>query len=96
MAGFDARFRFTSSDLTPASVAAQTTAEQAFTGIPDVDAGDFVVATIKPTVDAGIAVAGARVSAAGEITLTFINATGGALTPTAAETYRFLVAKRQP
>ena len=92
---FDPRFRWTTSALTPAAVGAQTTAEQAFSNIAEVGADDEIVAVVKPTLDAGLDVGNARVSAAGQITLTFINVTGGGLTPT-AETYKFLVAKRQP
>ena len=96
MAGFDARLRYTSKALTPAAVAANTTAEQAFTNIPLVEVGDMVAAVNKPTAQAGLGIVGARVSAAGEISLTFSNNTGNSITPTAAQTYDFLIAKKQP
>lgn len=93
---FDPRFRFTSKSLTPAAVAANTTAEQSFTNIPQVDVEDMVVAVNKPTAQAGLGIVGARVSAAGQISLTFSNNTAAPITPTASETYLFTVAKRQP
>ena len=96
MAGFDARFRYTSKSLTPAAVAANTTAEQDFTNIPRVDAEDMGVGVQKPTAQAGLGIVGARVSAAGQISLTFSNNTGSSITPTADQTYDFLISKKQP
>lgn len=96
MAGFDARFRYTTKSLTPAAVAANTTAEQDFANIPLVEADDMVVSVNKPTAQAGLGIVGARVSAAGQISLTFVNATAAPITPTAAETYLFVISRRQP
>lgn len=69
----------------PASVATITTAEQAMT-VTGVKPGDIVFVT-KPTLTAGLAVAGARVSAADTVQVTFVNPTAGAI-DAASETYR--------
>lgn len=71
--------------LSPALVAANTTAEQTFT-VPGLKLGDFV-GVVKPTNQAGIGVVNARVSAANTLAITFGNFTAGGLTPTAAEVY---------
>jgi len=71
--------------LTPAAVAANTTAEQQFNvvGLPI----GGLVAVNKPTAQAGLIIVGARVVAAGVLGITYANVTGAAITPTAAETY---------
>lgn len=71
--------------LTPAAVAASTTAEQVFT-VSGVRTGT-VVAVNKPTSQAGLDIVNARVSANNQLAITFVNVTAGVLTPTAAETY---------
>jgi len=75
--------------LSPASVAANTTAERTFTvtGLTTRDA----VFVNKPTHQAGLGIVGARVSAADTLVIIFVNVTGLAIVPTAAETY-FIVA----
>lgn len=73
--------------LTPASVAANTTAEQTFT-VTGLSTSDVVIVN-KPSLNAGLGIAGARVSAANTLAITFINATGGAIVPT-AETYNII------
>lgn len=77
--------------ISPAEVAAATTAEQTFT-VTGLSTSDAVVVN-KPTTDAGLGIAGARVSAANTLAITFINATAGALTPTAAQTYKIIAFK---
>jgi len=78
----------------PAQVAANTTAERAFT-VPGVQLGtDFVLSVTKPTAQAGLALGGARVSAADQVSVVFINATSGAITPTASQTYTFAIVRR--
>ncbi len=76
----------------PASVATITTAARAmtFTGILTTD---VPLALIKPTEQAGIAIAGFRISAADTLQAIFVNPTAGAIVPTAAEVY-VLVVKR--
>ncbi len=71
--------------LTPASVAANTTAEQTFTvtGVPALS----VVVVNKPSAQAGLGIAGSRASAANTIGITFANYTATPITPTAGETW---------
>jgi hypothetical protein len=71
--------------LSPAQVAANTTAEQTFT-VNGLLVGDQVAVT-KPTTQAGIGIVNARVSAANTLAIAFSNNTGGGITPTASEVY---------
>jgi len=73
--------------LTPAAVAASTTAEQLFT-VPGVAVGQVLVVN-KPSTQVGTDIVGARVAANNQVGVTFVNVTAGVLTPTAAETYTF-------
>ena len=73
--------------LTPAAVAANTTAEQIF-AVTGVGVND-VVNVNKPSAQAGLGIAGVRVSSAGNVGINFVNATAAAITPTAAEVYSF-------
>lgn len=75
-----------SSILTPGSVAASTVAEQTFTGVTGVQPG-MIVAVNKPSTNLGVGVLSARCPASNTLVLTYLNATAGTLTPTAAETY---------
>jgi len=76
----------------PAEVAANTSAEQDLT-VTGVKVGD-VIAVNKPTAQAGLGVVGARVSAADTVSVTFGNFTAATpITPTASETYSFLVVR---
>ena len=70
--------------LTPASVANLTSAEQTFT-VTGLIAGTPVFVN-KPSVQAGLGIAGARVSAANTLAINFVNTTSATITPT-AETY---------
>lgn len=78
-------------EISPAAVAANTTAEQTFTvtGLLTTD----VVSVNKPTAQAGLGIVGARVSAADTLAITFSNNTGAAITPTAAETYKIIAVR---
>lgn len=67
-----------------ASVAAATTAEQTFT-LRGLKLNDFV-SVMKPSLNAGLGIVNARVSAADTIAIKFVNATLGAIDP-ASETY---------
>lgn len=75
----------------PASIAANTTAEEAVT-VTGVDADDIIIAVTKPTLTAGVAPVHARVSAANTVQVTWVNATAGAVDP-GSETYTFTVLK---
>ena len=78
--------------LSPAQVAANTSAEQTFT-VNGLQSGDFVSVN-KPTTQAGLGIVGARVSAANTLAITFGNYTGSAITPTASQVYLVLVARK--
>jgi hypothetical protein len=73
-----------SKSIDVASVAANTSAEQAFT-VTGVRVGDFV-AVSKPSLSAGLIISTARVSATDTVAITFGNLTGSPIDP-AAETY---------
>lgn len=81
--------------LTPASVAANTTAEQTFsaTGIGLLVADNVTVS--KPSFQAGLGIVNARVSAVDTIAITYINATAAPIVPT-AETYQVSVVRILP
>lgn len=76
-----------SASLTPAATAAATAVEQTFTsastgtpvGLAGLKVGDFVTVN-PPSITAGVGIVGARVSAAGTLAITFMNATAGSLT----------------
>lgn len=71
--------------LSPASVAANTSAEQTFT-LNGVQPGDVVYVN-KPTAQAGLAIVGSRASAANQIAITFGNLTASPIVPTASQVY---------
>ncbi|MCA3247057.1 MAG: hypothetical protein ING29_11350 [Azospirillum sp.] len=75
--------------LTPASVAANTTAEQTFT-FPGVRVGDFVEVN-APGITAGVDLGNTRVSAADTVAIAFQNSTAGGLTPPAGNYVCFVV-----
>jgi hypothetical protein len=76
--------------LSPAEVAANTSAEQTFT-VSGLAVGDIVIKVEKPTAQAGIGIVGTRVSAANTLAVVFMNTTAAAVTPTASESYLILV-----
>lgn len=83
-----------SATLSPAAVAANTTAEQTFTvnGLATSATNgsvinDVILAINKPTAQAGLGIVGFRVSAANTLAVTFSNNTAGSITPTASEVY---------
>lgn len=71
--------------LTPASVPAQSSAEQTFT-VTGLVAGSAVWVN-KPSTQTGLGIAGVRVSAANQLAINFVNTSAVSITPTAAETY---------
>lgn len=71
---------------TLASVVANTSAELTFTEA-GIAATDIILGTSKPTLQAGLAAVGGRVSAASTIKVLFTNSTAGNLTPTGSEIY---------
>lgn len=74
--------------ISPTIINAGLAPEQTF-ALSGVAVGDFVYA-IKPTAQAGLGIAGSRVSAANTVGITFVNPTAGNITPTASETYLIL------
>lgn len=76
-----------SATLSPAQVAANTTAEQTFT-VNGVAVGDVVFVN-KPTAQAGLGIVGVRASGANQVGITFSNNTGAGITPTASQSYLF-------
>ena len=70
-----------SASLTPVAIATITTAEQSFT-VTGLKVGDFVEVN-PPSVTAGAGLAGARVSAADTLTVTYVNPSAGSKTPPA-------------
>lgn len=73
----------------PSAPTASTTSEQTVT-VTGLLAGDIVLSVIKPTLTAGIGVAGARVSAANTLAVTFVNPTAGTPDP-GSETWGVVV-----
>lgn len=73
--------------LTPALVAANTTAEQIFslTSGTGITLTDFVSVN-KPTAQAGLGIVNARAAGVDQIAITYVNATASSITPT-AESY---------
>lgn len=78
--------------LSPAQVAANTTAEQTFT-VAGLQLNDIVVGVSKPTAQAGLGIVGWRVSANNQLAITFSNNTGAGITPTASQQYKVLIAR---
>lgn len=78
--------------LSPAAVAANTTAEQLFT-VTGIVVGDILISSSKPAAQAGLGIVGERVSAANQVGVTFSNNTAAAITPTASEIYSFVAYK---
>lgn len=77
-------------NLSPALVAANTTAEQSFT-VPGVRASDVCIDVTKPTAQAGLGIVGFRVSAENTVAITFSNNTASGITPTASQVYQFVI-----
>lgn len=75
--------------LSPAAVSANTSAEQGFT-LPGIKTTDIVHA-YKPSSQAGLVVCCTRVSAADTVAITFGNLTASTITPTASESWNFVI-----
>ncbi len=80
---------------TLAACATITTAEQsvAVTGLLTTD---VIMGVSKPTAQAGLGIAGYRVSSAGNLGITFVNPTAAGITPTANEVYQVSVFRQNP
>lgn len=82
--------------LTPTAVSSSRTAGQNFTStnfaaLANLRTGDFVQVN-QPLITTGVSVASARVSAAGVLTIHFVNATATLATPSPG-TYQILVTR---
>ena len=77
----------------PVSVAASTTVEQTFT-VTGLQVADIVFMS-KPSLQAGLSIGTARVSALNTLAVTFSNMSAAAIVPL-AESYAMLVARPQP
>lgn len=86
------RLNFLNLTLSPTIVAMNTSAEQTFS-VKGLKTTDTVVNISKPTTQAGLGIAGARISAKETLAITFMNATGSGITPTANEVYIVIVAR---
>ena len=76
-----------------AEVLAATTDAQAVT-VTGVLADDILLSVTCGQHDDGLGIAGAYISAADTVTVTFVNPTAGALTPTADATYTVTVIRK--
>lgn len=76
--------------ITPVATAQNATVEQTFT-VAGALTTDFVTVS-GPSVTSGIGIGQARVSAAGVVSIAFINATSGSLTAPAG-LYKFLIVR---
>ena len=74
------------------SVAANTTAEQTFT-VSGLKTTDLVLVN-KPSLDAGLGIAGCRVSATNTLAITYINATAAPIDPS-SESYTVVAIRRE-
>ena len=83
-----APFKIFRSLLTPASVAANSSAEQTFTvtGLTYTNSSPATVVVSKPSHQPGLVIAGCRITASDTLGIHFMNVTAAAITPT-AETY---------
>lgn len=75
-------------EINPSSVPANSTTEE-LVSIEDITVDDIVMVN-KPSMTSGLGIVGARVSATGQVGVTFINATGSAIDPP-LEVYRFVI-----
>ncbi len=73
--------------LSPAAVAANTTAEQNF-ALPGILMRDSILGIAKPSHQAGLGIVNQRVVADGVMAITFMNCTAASITPTAGEVYK--------
>jgi hypothetical protein len=73
--------------LSPANVTVTASSvEQTFT-VNGLKTTDMIVSVSKPTAQTGLGIVGWRVSAANTLAITFMNATGSSIQPTASEKY---------
>jgi hypothetical protein len=83
--------RIFTATIDPASVAANTTAEQTFT-VTGLTTSHRIIQVIKPTLTAGLGIVNSRVSATDTIAITFSNNTGSGI-DAASESYIIVAVK---
>lgn len=83
------RWSVISFTFNPASVAANTSAEQTVT-VPGLKVGDYIADVTKPTLTAGLGIVNSRVSAADTLAIQFMNNTAAPI-DAASEVYQTLV-----
>lgn len=79
--------------LSPAEVAANTSAEQTFTLKGLRLTTDMIAGVSKPTAQAGLGIVGWRVTANDTLGITFANFTASPITPTTSQVYLVQVAR---
>lgn len=87
-------YRYAVNVGTLSSIAANTTAEHIINVAGIVASSDEVLQVTKPTNQAGLIVANARIAVDGQLILQFANITGSAITPTASEVYIVYIWRR--
>ena len=78
--------------IDPASIPANTTAEQDFT-VPGLGLNDLIIGLTKPTNTIGVGIGNSRVKSANTLSITFLNVTAGAINPP-SETYKLVVIRQ--
>lgn len=78
--------------LSPAQVAANTTAEETF-AVTGITSSDMIASINKPTAQAGLGIVGWRQCGTNCLGITFSNNTGSGITPTASQTYEVLTVR---
>lgn len=86
------QIRYVEASLTPASVAAQITAEQTF-AVSGITTNDMVIGVNPPSHVNYVGIAGFRVPSDGNIAIAFANLDGTSKTP-AAGTYKFAILRK--
>lgn len=78
--------------LSPTAVGPATCAEETF-AVTNLGTADVILSVTKPTAQAGLGIAGARVASAGTIGINFVNPTAGTIMPTASQVYEIAILK---
>jgi hypothetical protein len=85
-----ARYGRYATTLSPASVAANSCVAQSFT-VTGLLPSDILIGVTKPTEQPGLSVTHGHVTGSNTATINFCNNTAASITPTASETYNFVV-----
>ena len=85
----------TTAVLSPAAVPATPGSNEQVFSVPGATVGSLAIVN-KPTAQAGLGISNVRVPAAGQVAITFLNNSSGAITPTASEVYSFAFLPNMP